>query len=169
LIQSVYGLMVKRKYPRIEVSQRTYDLLSLESVFIHKPIREILDELVESYITNNTRLVYDQRTKLVSDQTAIKTPIISKPVKVEKAAVTAYKASKPAQVKKGEVVEYKTSQPPRVKKLGSDLEAQARIKELYDKGISVNQIAREIGIAPSTIRSWMDKQFESGEMVRRGK
>ena len=162
--------MVKRKYPRIEVSQRTYDLLSLESVFIHKPIREILDELVESHITNNTRLVYDQRTKLVSDQTAIKTPIISKPMRVEKAEVAEYKITPPKVKKPKELkIPEKLGVAEGKKRLSTDFEAQARIRVLYNEGMSVSKIAREIGIAPSTIRSWMDKKFESGELARRGK
>jgi len=42
---------MKRQYPRIEVTQRTYDLLRIEEVRSHTTIKDIVEKLVEDNIS----------------------------------------------------------------------------------------------------------------------
>jgi DNA-binding NarL/FixJ family response regulator len=132
----------------MEVSQRTYDLLLLESVFVHKPVKEILDELVERHITENTKLVYDQRSKSVFDQT----------MRVED--INATMGTKTRGQKK-----QKSQKLP----LHKNIKDQEKIANLYKKGVAIRKISREVGIPEGTIRRYIKKLIAEGALKPRSK
>ena len=51
-----------RKYPRIEIDQKAYDGLQIESVLQHKTAREIATEAILGYISPEAKMVIDHKT-----------------------------------------------------------------------------------------------------------
>jgi len=51
-----------RKYPRIEIDQKAYDGLQIESVLQHKTARDIATEAILSYISKEALMVISHKT-----------------------------------------------------------------------------------------------------------
>ena len=51
-----------RKYPRIEIDQKAYDGLQIESVLQHKTAREIATSAILGYISPEAKMVIRSKT-----------------------------------------------------------------------------------------------------------
>lgn len=133
--------MAKRKYPRIEIYQRTYDLLRIEEVLDHRNIRDILAILVEANISKEAKAALQK--KRITD--------ISEEVTEDISTITP------------EEQENDTSKI----RLSDNFEAQAKIIRMYKENVQISQINKQVGYAEATIRSFINKKIKAGELIKR--
>jgi hypothetical protein len=133
--------MAKRKYPRIEVYQRTYDLLRIEEVLDHRNIRDILAIIVEANISREAKAALQKRHITDIPEGATEDLRIIKPEEQEL---------------------YTTKMP-----LHENLEAQAKIIRLYKEAMPIRQMDKQVGYTESAIRRFLNKKIKQGELIKR--
>jgi hypothetical protein len=133
--------MAKRKYPRIEIYQRTYDLLRIEEVLDHRNIRDILAILVEANISKEAKAAL-QKNRITD---------IPEEVTEDIRTITP------------EEQENDTSKI----RLSDNFEAQAKIIRMYKENVQISQINKQVGYAEATIRSFISKKIKAGELIKR--
>jgi hypothetical protein len=133
--------MAKRKYPRVEIYQRTYDLLRIEEVLDHRNIRDILAILVEANISKEAKAALQK--KRITD--------IPEEVSEDIRTITP------------EEQENDTTKI----HLRDNFEAQAEIIRMYKENVPIRQINEQVGYAETTIRSFISKKIKAGELIKR--
>jgi DNA-binding NarL/FixJ family response regulator len=152
--------MAKRPYPRIEISQHTFELLQLESIRLHKSIKDILDDLVDKHICPEV-----VKASLVLSQ-SVEKPMshrTKEPIKL----VEQIEPIKPIEPVKPIKMLEPSGQIQTKTLLQDNLEAQAEILRLYNKGMAVRQICKQVGYAESTVRDFVNRKIRAGEWKRR--
>jgi hypothetical protein len=147
--------MGSRRFPRVEVDHRTYDLLRVEEVLSDKSIKEILAKLVKRGVSEKAIEVLDHKTTLgKSQKTTIKESSKTKgPQIIDMECHT---------VGDTEVCEVATPEKP---KLSENPDALAQIKELWASGEhNAAAIARQIGYHRKTTYDNIKKMKERGEL-----
>ena len=135
--------MPKSKVYRVVVSQYVHDALNIEAIKQHKSKSDILTELVSKHLSpesqNALNAIY-ARTTLPPQH------LESKP---KKPKTTTTKA---------------TTRVP----LSENREAQTEAFQLYrDTDLSVKKIAKQVGYPESTLRSFYEPLWESGDLPKR--
>ncbi len=133
-----------RKYPRIEISQKAFDGLSIEAVLQHKTIREIATEVILSHISKEALAVIDHKTYSPTDATKTSQRIAPQYHPPQT-------GNRPAQ-------------------LAKDLPAVSRMKELWlTTDMTLKDIAKEIDRPRTTVQALVDRLIERGELTERPK
>jgi hypothetical protein len=133
--------MAKRKYPRIEIYQRTYDLLRIEEVLDHRNIRDILAIIVEANISKEAKAALQKRRITDIPEEATEDIRIIKSQEQDR-----YIANVP---------------------LRENLGAQAEIIRLYKEGMPIRQMDKQVGYTESAIRRFLNKKIDQGELKKR--
>lgn len=132
-----------RKYPRIEIDQKAYDGLQIEAVLRSKTVREIATNAILGYISKEALMVLDHKTYEDTKLDESPTPIKSR--------------TRPAA----------QAQTWRPKQLAKDAAALSRIKELWLLGMTVADIARDLGRPRQTVEARVKDMIGRGELAER--
>lgn len=137
-----------RKYPRIEIDQKAFDGLQIESVLKCKTVREIATNAILGYISKEAIMVLDHKTYEGAESAEpIEPPSPPKP----KTGPTTVTGSRP-------------------KQLARDEAGIARIKELYaNTDMPVAEIARQINRPRQTVEVRIQAMISKGELAERSK
>jgi len=146
--------MSSRKYPRIEIDQRAYDALQVESIREHRTSREIATEAIIGYVSKDAITFIDRMTVGPIDQ-----PTTIKDVEPE----TIEEVCIPVKTKSKSKSESKDKKP----SLRNDPIAQDEIYKLYKSKMSIRKIADQIGRPASTVRDFINTQIKAGDLDRR--
>lgn len=129
-----------RKYPRIEIDQKAYDGLQIESVLQHKTAREIATEAILGYISKETLMVIRSKT--------------TTPTETERTAPQQQRTTPPYQPTDD-----------RPKQLAKDQPALNHIKERWTTtNMTVHDIAKEIDRPRTTVQTLVNRLLERGEL-----
>ena len=136
-----------RKYPRIEIDQKAYDGLQIESVLQHKTAREIATEAILGYISKEALMVISHKTTTPTE--TVRTAPPAPPQRV--------------------APPYQPTDD-RPKQLAKDLPALDHIKELWTTThMTVHDIAKEIDRPRTTVQTLINRLLERGELPERPK
>jgi DNA-binding NarL/FixJ family response regulator len=124
--------MAKRPYPRIEVSQETFDLLQLEAIRVHEPIRKILDDMVDRHISPEVK-----RASLTLSQ-SVEIPKVKEPISQSVKEPMSQKIY-----------------------LSKNPEAQAKVLKLHKEGLPNTEIGKRLGYGESAIRRFLKKNAKN--------
>jgi hypothetical protein len=128
-----------RKYPRIEIDQKAFDGLQIESVLKHKTVRDIATEAILGYISKESLSVLDHKT---------------------------YKTTEP--IKPPTPKTQLSTQASRPKQLAKDIAAISRITHLWTTtDLPVADIARDIDRPRQTVEALIKRLIERGELAQR--
>jgi uncharacterized membrane protein len=142
--------MPTRRYPRVEVDHRTYDLLRIEEVLSDKSIKEILAVLVERGVSRKAIEVLDHKTT-ASETIATKRPQDRPTIEMECHLV-------------GDIE--KCAKQEKKRFLADDQVAIAKIKEMWNAGQrNQAEIARAIGYHKATTYDNIRKMIKAGELA----
>lgn len=136
-----------RKYPRIEIDQKAYDGLQIESVLQHKTAREIATEAILGYISKEALMVISHKTTTPTET------VRTAPPAPQQRTVPLYQPTenRPAQ-------------------LAKDQPAVAHMKELWlTTNMTLKDIATELGRPRTTVQALVDRLIERGELADRPK
>lgn len=132
-----------RKYPRIEIDQKAYDGLQIESVLQHKTVRAIATDAILGYISPKALMVIDHKTDSATEAQSSPPPKNPPP------------------------------RPPKSKghkQLVKDEVKVARIKELWTTTtLPVAEIARQVGGKRQTVASLIERLIKRNELAERPK
>ena len=136
-----------RKYPRIEIDQKAYDGLQIESVLQHKTAREIATSAILGYISKEALMVIRSKTTTPTET------VRPAPPAPQQRTVPLYQPTekRPAQ-------------------LAKDQPAVAHMKELWlTTNMTLKDIATELGRPRTTVQALVDRLIERGELADRPK
>lgn len=134
-----------RKYPRIEIDQKAYDGLQIESVLQHKTAREIATNAILGYISPEAKMVIRSKT--------------TTPTETVRTAPAPQRVAPPYQPTDD-----------RPKQLAKDVPAVNHIKERWTTThMTVHDIAKEIGRPRTTVQTLINRLLERGELPERPK
>lgn len=132
----------KRKYPRIEIDQKAYDGLQIESVLNGKTVREIATKAILGYISKEANMVLDHKT---------------------------YEDTKPTEPPQSRTIPPQV-QAERPKQLAKDTVALSRISHLWtNTDMTIADISRDIGRPRQTTEALVKRLIAKGELQERPK
>jgi len=124
-----------RKFPRIEIDQRAYDVLQAEGILRHKTAREIATEAILSHVSKEAICFIDIATKR---------PLDHKTIKAECGAST--------------VIDKR-------KRLADNPDALEQIKSMWKAGEhNQAEISRRIGYHRATVNDAIKRMKKAGEL-----
>lgn len=130
-----------RKYPRIEIDQKAFDGLQIESVLKGKTVREIATNAILGYISKEAITVLDHKT---------------------------YDDTKPNEPPQSRTRTETQAQADRPKQLAKDTAALSRIKELWtNTDMTIANISREIDRPRQTTEAVIKRLIAQGELSPR--
>jgi hypothetical protein len=129
-----------RKYPRIEIDQKAFDGLQIESVLNGKTVRDIATNAILGYISKEAKMVLDHKT---------------------------YEDTKPNEPPQSRT--RPQAQAGRPKQLAKDEAGIARVKELWQSGMAIADIARDINRPRQTVQAFIDRLIKQKELAERPK
>jgi len=133
-----------RKYPRIEIDQKAYDGLQIESVLQHKTAREIATEAILGHISPEAKMV-------IRSKTTTPTETVRPAPQQRTAPLYQPTENRPAQ-------------------LAKDQPALNHIRELWTTThMTVHDIAKEIDRPRTTVQTLINRLLERGELPERPK
>jgi DNA-binding NarL/FixJ family response regulator len=139
----MWSYMAERKYPRIEIYQRTYDLLRLEEIFSkgQKNMKDIVADSIERTISDYAKRSLD----FVTEDQATTRP---KDIRTIDQQTTKSIDKEPS------------SQEIHLSKihLSKNPAAQAAVLKLHGKGLSNTQIGKQLGYPESTVRRFLKRK-----------